>query len=151
MDMSPNLWNNVNEVGGNAMRNNTVSHTNLVPPHPNNQNVFTNKNNPNLSAHNNMPHGPKCNHNDPNHKHNHKHPHLNMKKSWFNPSFILANIIILGFGFIFIYEFIAISKPYFWITALVIFCVLFALTYWSYLSTVWNEPGSVSKYYGMSP
>lgn len=81
------------------------------------------------------------------HKHRHNHP----TKSWLNLSFLAANLFILAFSFIFLYEFIIVSPPSFWVPALVIYILLFILTYWSYWMTVCVAPGSPPFYYGLSP
>lgn len=80
-------------------------------------------------------------------QHQHKHVH---KKSFLNPSFIGAILAILALSFAFIFQYIIIAKPTFWIPALVIFLILFAMTQWSYFSTVCTHPGRVPIYYGMS-
>ena len=73
-----------------------------------------------------------------------------MKKSWLNPSFIAANILIYIFGFVFIYEFIVIAKPVFWLPVLIVCCVLLFLTLWCYYATVCSSPGNPPFYYGLS-
>lgn len=57
---------------------------------------------------------------------------------------------MIAFSFLFIYEFIFISKPSFWLPVLIIFCFLLFMTLWCYYTTVCSSPGVSPFYYGLS-
>jgi len=82
----------------------------------------------------------------PSHKHHHKHG-SNLP---FNPSFFGAILGIFMLSALFIYEFFIVSQPSYWVPCLIIFLFFLCMVYWSYFSTVCNDPGRVPFYYGLS-
>lgn len=91
--------------------------------------------NPNTNINNNHVHTKQCQHNHP-HNHTQINMHRPLTQTWLNPSFVLCNVMLLAYGFTFIYEFIAVSKPSYWIVALVLYLILYFIVLWCYYKTV---------------